>query len=70
MVDIKFDTKNASEKQLFSTKFIHQFLRKKVLPANERSVFQLLDAMRLNDKETINSFKTKAKTHAAMDEKL
>ena len=26
--------------------------------------------MRLNDKETINSFKTTAKTHATMDEKI
>ena len=45
------------------------FEKKKVLSANERSVFQLLDAMRLNDKGTINSFKTTAKAYATMNEK-
>ena len=40
------------------------------MPANERSVFQLLDAMRLNDKGVINSFKTRGKTYATMDEKI
>ena len=40
------------------TKYIPIFEKKKVLSANERSVFQLYDAMRLNDKGTINSFKT------------
>ena len=45
------------------------FEKKKVLPANERSVFQLFDAMRLNDKGTINSFKTTAKAYATMNEK-
>ena len=51
------------------TKYIPIFEKKKVLSANERSVFQLYDAMRLNDKGTINSFKAIAKTHATMDEK-
>ena len=51
-------------------KYIHLYLKKKVLSANERSVFLLLEAMRLNDKGTMNSFKTTAKTHATMDEKL
>ena len=32
--------------------------------------FQLLDAMRLNDKRTKNSYKTTAKAHATMDKKL
>ena len=40
------------------------------MSANERSVFHLFDAMRLNDRETINSFKTTAKTHATMDGKI
>ena len=43
-------------------KYIHQFLKRKVLSVNERSVFQILDAMRLNDKGTTNSFKTTAET--------
>ena len=44
-----------------------QFLKKKVLSAKKRSVFQLLDEMRLNDEGTINSYKTTAKAHATMD---
>ena len=40
------------------------------MSANERSVFQLLDAMRLNDKGLVNSYKTTAKTHATMDKKF
>ena len=71
VVDIHFDQKNASEKQLsFREIYALIFKKKKVLSANERSVFQLTNAMRLNDKGTINSFKTIAKTHATMGEKI
>ena len=71
VVDIHFDQKNASEKQLlFNEIYLPIFEKKKVLSANERSVFQFLDAMRLNDNGTINSFKTTAKTQATMDEKI
>ena len=63
-VDIRFHQKNASEKQLFFYKTHSSiFKKKKVLSENERSVFQILDAMRLNDKGKIDSFKTTAKTH-------
>ena len=52
-------------------KFICLFLQKKiVLSANKRWVFQLLDAMRLNDKGTINSSKTTGKTYATKDTKI
>ena len=52
-------------------KSTHPFLKKKkALSANERSAFQLLDAMRLNDKGTINSYKTTVKTHSTMDGKI
>ena len=68
-VDFRFDTNNASEKQLFLNEIYSPILEKKVLSANERSFFQFLDAMRLNDEGTINSFKTTAKTHATVDEK-
>ena len=44
--------------------------KSKVLSGNERSIFQLLDAMRLNDKGMIISYKTTAKTHATMDKKI
>ena len=71
VVDIKFDTKNLREKQLFFNEIYSPVFEKKaVFSENERSVFQLLDTMRLNDKGTINSFKTTAKTHATMDEKI
>ena len=64
------DQKNASEKQ-FSNEIYSPILEKqKILSANERSVFQLLDTVRLNDKATISSFKTTSKTHATMDEKI
>ena len=45
-------------------------MKKKVLSANKRSTFQILDAMRLNDKGIINSYKTIARTHATMDKKV
>ena len=71
MVDIHFDQKNASQKQLFFSEiYLPIFEKKKVLSGNERSVFQLLSTMRLNDKKTINSFKTTTKTHATMDKKI
>ena len=40
------------------------------MSASERLVFQLLDAMRLNEKGLINSYKTTVKTHATMDKKF
>ena len=46
------------------------FEKKKVFSANERLVFQLVDGIRLNDKGTINYFKTSTKTHTKMGEKI
>ena len=63
----KFDSKNASEKQLFFNEIYSLIFVKKSFVSK---VFQLLDPMRLNDKETINSFKTTAKAHVTMDEKI
>ena len=51
-------------------KSLPQFLKNKGFFANERSVFQLSDAMRPNDKGTINSYETTAKTHTTMDTKF
>ena len=62
VVDIKFDTKNASKNNYFSAKFIHQFLRK-IKFCWQMKDCQLLDALRLNDRGTIHSFKTTTKTH-------
>ena len=71
LVDIHFNKRNASEKQLFFNEIYSPiFEKKKFLSANERSVFQLLDAMRLDDKGTVSSCKTTAKTHETTDEKI
>ena len=61
VVDIKFDTKYATKNNYFSTKFIHQFLRK-IKFYWQMKDFLLLGAMRLNDRGTIHSFKTTTKT--------
>ena len=45
-------------------------LKKKVLLPNKRPVFQLFNAMRLNDKGILNLNKTTAKTHSMMDKKI
>ena len=71
VVDIHFDQKIASEKQLFFSKICSPiFKNKKVLSSNERFAFQLLGTMRSDDRRSINSFKTTAKTHATMDKKI
>ena len=47
-VDIEFDKKNATEKQLFFNEiYTTIFEKKKILSGNERLVFQLLDAMKV-----------------------
>ena len=70
IVDTEFDWKNVSQKQKFFNEiYTPIFKKKKVLPASERSVFQLLDTMRLKDKGLINNYKTTAKTHTALDKK-
>ena len=62
IVDTELDHKNATKKQLFFNEiFTLIFEKKEVLSPNERSVFQLLDAMRLSEKGIINSYKTTEK---------
>ena len=62
IADTELDHKNATKKQLFFNEiFTSIFEKKEVLSSNERSVFQLLDAMRLSDKGIINSYKTTEK---------
>ena len=68
MLDVEFDLKNAKEKQpFFKEIYTPIFGKKNVLSASERSVSQLLDAMRLNDQVTIKSYKTIAKIHTTLD---
>ena len=70
-VDIEFDRENSVEKTLlFNEIYTHFFEKKNVLSPNKWSVFQLLVAMRLNDKGTLNLYKTTAKTHSTMDKKF
>ena len=55
VLDIEFDHENSNKKQLFFNEICTPiFEKKKVLSVNERYGFQLLDAMRLNDKRAIN----------------
>ena len=70
-VDIEFDRENSVEKTLlFNEIYTHFFEKKNVLSPNKWSVCQLLVAMRLNDKGTLNLYKTTAKTHLTMDKKF
>lgn len=56
IVDIKFDKKTANEKnQLFNEIYTPIFEKDKIPDPSEQSAFQLLDTMRKNDKENLNS---------------
>lgn len=58
VVDIEFDRKNVCEKQLFFNEVYTTIFEKKIfLSANEGSVFEHLDTVKLKDKGTINSYK-------------
>ena len=61
---------NATKKHVFNEFYMPISEGKKFLSPNERLVFQLLYAMRLNDKGTINSYKTTAKTDATIEAKI
>lgn len=70
IIDIEFDKENSTEKQLFFNEICTTIFEKKGFVCKQRSTFQILDAMRLNDKGIINSYKTIARTHATMDKKV
>lgn len=62
---------NADEKKLlFNETYTPIFEKKKKISPYVRSVFQLLDAMILNYKGALNSYKTTAKTHSTMEKKV
>ena len=64
IADTEFDVKNAGKKHpLFNEIYTSIFEKKNVFSLNERSVFQLLDAVRLNNKGILNSFKITARSH-------
>ena len=66
IVDIEFDEKNASEKQYMYNEIFPPIIEKqKILDANERSLFQLLELFdKTNDKR--KSYRCTAKSRAAM----
>ena len=70
IVAIKLHEKNANEKTiLFNETFNSIFEKEKVIIPTERSVFQLMNAIRLNDKGLLNSYKFASKNHSAMSKK-
>ena len=66
VVDIEFDEKNASQKQdMYNEIFPPIIEKQKILDANERSLFQLLELFyKTNDKP--KSYRCTAKSHATM----
>ena len=67
IADIKFNFDSVTEKELiFNGIYTPIFGKKKVPPATERSVFQLLDAMRLNKQGILNNYKCAARTYSTM----
>ena len=71
VVDIEFNFERATEKELFFKEiYTPLFEKKKVLPARDRSAFELFDAIRLKDNTTLNNYKYTAKIHSTMDKKF
>ena len=71
VVDLEFNVERTTEKEFFFNEiYTPSFEKKKVLPARDRSVFQLLDAIRLKDNTTLNIYKCTTKTHSTMDKKF
>ena len=62
IVDIEFDEENASEKQFMYNEIFPPIIEKeKILDANERSLYQLLELF-----ETSSAYRCTAKSHATM----
>ena len=71
VVDLMFDFERCTDKELlFNEIFTPVFEKKKVLTPSERSLFQLVDAMRINDMRFLNIYKATEKTHSSMDKKI
>ena len=67
IVDIEFDEKNASEKQYMYNEIFPPIIEKeKILDANERSLFQLLELFDTTDNDKQKSYRCTAKSHATM----
>ena len=67
IVDIEFDEKNASEKQYMYNEIFPPIIEKeKILDANERSLFQLLELFDTTDNSKQKSYRCTVKSHATM----
>ena len=70
IVDIEINFERSTPKELLFNEFYTPiFEKKKILSPSERSVFQLLDTMLLNNQGLLNSYTATAKTHCTMDKK-
>ena len=67
VVDIEFDEKNSTEKQLLYNEIFPPIIEKdKTLDANERSVYQLLELFDKTTEEKPKSYGCTSKSHATM----
>ena len=67
VVAIEFDQKNATKKQFLYNEILPPIIEKhKVIDANERSVYQLLELFDETTEEKLKSYRCTAKSHATM----
>ena len=67
VVDIIFDSKNATKEQLVYNKIYPPIIEKrKIIDPCERSVFQLLEQYKENDSDDPVAYRAKRKAHATM----
>ena len=67
IVDIEFDVKNATEKQLMYNEIFPPIIEKeKILDVNERSLYQLLELFEKTSEGKPETFRCTAKSHATM----
>ena len=70
VVDIIFDSKNATKEQLVYNKIYPPIIEKrKIIDPCERSVFQLLEQYKKNDSDNPVPYRATRKAHATMLEK-
>ena len=71
VVDIEFDFENASHRQLTYNEIFPPIIeKKKIMEANERSLFQLLELFSKNDQDKPQSYVCTAKSHATLLPKI
>ena len=67
VVDIEFDFENASARQLTYNEIFPPIIeKKKIMEANERSLFQLLELFSKNEQDKPRSYVCTAKSHATL----